>query len=134
MKTNYTRTSDEFVNGKETIKFTNKHGEAIQIDLYRTTADEKSETDLMNLWIKHKYIKKFIKNRITVQTYAATANDDCFGWYNPTNKISDDKKRLVLNFDWVLEDTEENRQKIIDEVIRLANADEWTDNIRHAAK
>lgn len=133
MKTNYTRTSDEFVKSRETIKFTNKHGEAIQIDLYKTKA-YKQKNSIMHLWVKNKFLPKFIENYITVNTYATTANGDCFGWYNPANKISDDKKRLVLNFDWVLEDTEENRQAIIDEVVRLANADEWTDKCRNATK
>lgn len=134
MKTTYTRTADQFVNGKETIKFTNKRGAQIQIDLRRTTADEKSKSDLMNIWVKAKKLPKFIKHRLTVETYATNEKGDCHGYYNPTIKVNDSKIRLVINFNWVLEDTETNRQKIIDEVIRLANADEWTDSIRHATR
>lgn len=134
MKTTYTRNADQIVKGKETILFTNKRSAKIQIDLRRTTADENYKHGLMNLWVKAKKLPKFIKNRLTVETYATNEQGDCFGYYNPTIKKSDDGKRLVINFDWVLEDTETNRQKIIDEVIRLANADEWTDSIRHATK
>ena len=40
----------------------------------------------------------------------------CSGKYNPT---TNDGK---LNFEWLLEATEENQQKIIDEIYRRANA------------
>lgn len=51
-----------------------------------------------------------------VQTYVTDRQGRCSGKYNPTTK---DGK---LNFEWLLEATEENRQKIIDEIYRRANA------------
>ena len=60
---------------------------------------------------KHAFV-----NSWGVQTYVTDRQGRCSGKYNPTTK---DGK---LNFEWLLEATEENRQKIIDEIYRRANA------------
>lgn len=118
------RTPDKFVANRERVEFTNQKGENVLVILSRSHSEKKNKYNLMNQWIKCGYTKKFIADRITVETYATNEKNECYGHYNPTHKLSDDGKRMVINFEWVLEDTEENRQKIIDEVIRLANADE----------
>ena len=56
---------------------------------------------------------------IGCNTYVHDSESGCYGGYNPTVKLSDDGKRGVINFDWLLEDTEENRKKIIEACIKL---------------
>lgn len=72
---------------------------------------------LPNLWYKNGYTDKVMETYIGCSTYVYDSEGNCRGVYNPTSKY--DGKRNVINFDWLLEDTEENRQKIINECIRL---------------
>lgn len=44
----------------------------------------------------------------------------CWGRFNPTAKPATDYIGQVLNFDWVLAATEDNLEKILQEVARLA--------------
>lgn len=129
-----TRTADKFVKYAERVEFTNSKGESVLIDIRRTTADKEHKNDLMNLWVKNGYFPHFIENRLTVQTYATTEKGDCFGWYNPTIKMHESGKRTVINFGWMLEDTPENRDKIIEKVIELANAEQYTNGLKNEIK
>lgn len=72
---------------------------------------------LPNLWHKNGYTDKVMETYICCSTYVTDSEGSCRGAYDPTSKY--DGKRNVINFDWLLEDTEENRQKIINECIRL---------------
>ena len=63
-----------------------------------------------------------------VSTYATDKKGDCYGVYNPQEKhfIRKDKNgktiesRMVIDFDFMLEATEENKQKIIAEIEKRA--------------
>ena len=55
----------------------------------------------------------------SVEVYVTDTEGTCWGRYNPQTKLSEDKKRLVINFDWMFEATEENKEKILNEVYRL---------------
>ena len=68
------------------------------------------------MWKRKGFIDKEPETWWGVQTYVTDRQGRCSGKYNPTTK---DGK---LNFEWLLEATEENRQKIIDEIYRRANA------------
>lgn len=74
------------------------------------------------LWYKHGYTDKVMETYIGCNTYVHDSENSCYGIYNPTEKLSDDGKRNVINFDWLLEDTEENRKKIIEACIELFEA------------
>ena len=71
------------------------------------------------LWHKAGRIDKVMETYIGCHTYVTDSEGFCFGIYNPTEKLSDDGKRVVINFDWLLEDTEANRKKIIEACIEL---------------
>ena len=71
------------------------------------------------LWYKNGWTDKVMETYISCHTYVRDSEGNCFGIYDPTVKLSNDRKRNVINFDWLLEDTEENRKKIIEECIRL---------------
>ena len=71
------------------------------------------------LWHKNGYIDKIMKTYIGCNTYVTDSEGNCFGKYNVTSKMSEDGMRNVIDFDWLLEDTEENRKKIIEKCVEL---------------
>lgn len=99
----------------------NDKGELIQFELTACMNDG-DKNYLGRLWKKNGYIDRVLPSYICVNTYVTAENGDCAGYYNPQHKRSDDGKRRTINFDWMLEATEENTQKLIDEIYRLATA------------
>ena len=69
------------------------------------------------LWYKKGWTNKVMETYIGCNTYVYDSEGGCYGGYNVTEKY--DGKRNVINFDWLLEDTEENRKKIIEACIEL---------------
>lgn len=70
-------------------------------------------------WYKNGWTDKVMETYIGCHTYVHDSEGNCFGIYNPSTKLSEDGKRSVINFDWLLEDTEENQKKIIEACIKL---------------
>ena len=68
-------------------------------------------------WYKNGWTNKVMETYICCHTYVHDSENGCYGGYNVTEKY--DGKRNVINFDWLLEDTEENRKKIIEACIEL---------------
>lgn len=98
----------------------NAKGEKIAFEFIKCE-NPGGKNSLPYLWNKNGYIDRILETYWSVNTYVTDANG-CWRRYNPTERISDDGKRLVLDFDWVLEATEENKQKIINEIYRRATA------------
>lgn len=96
----------------------NAKKETIKIELTHCT-NPGGKNSLPYLWYKNGWTNKIMETYIGCHTYVEDSEGNCWGAYNPTEKRSEDGKRNVINFEWLLEDTEENRQKIIDECIRL---------------
>lgn len=69
---------------------------------------------------KNGFINRILENWWNIQVYVTDSDGRCRGAYNPTSKLSEDGKRMVINFAWMLEATEENAKKLFDEVERLA--------------
>ena len=123
---NYTETksttcSDEYA--KYRIQFEEHEGDKEKVLL----VIERCPDGCMPIWVKHGYFKKaFAWWNVTV--YATDKDGNCWGRYNPQEKLHITKNdkgeiiehRNVVNFNWVLPATEENKQKIIAEVSRLA--------------
>lgn len=59
------------------------------------------------LWKKHGFINRILKNWIHIECYVTDENGNCWGKYNP-QELS-----RKINFDYMLEDTEENRRYIL---------------------
>lgn len=78
------------------------------------------KNSLPYLWYKNGWTDKVMETYIGCNTYVHDSENGCYGGYNVTEKY--DGKRNVINFDWLLEDTEENRKKIIDACIELFEA------------
>lgn len=101
-------------------QFTNNKNERVVVEISRTECDPKDKSCLPNLWVKHGFMKTPIYNYLSAQTYVYTENG-CYGKYNPTIKLSENGHRHVIDFDWMLEATGENEEKILNEIYRLAN-------------
>lgn len=98
----------------------NRKGEKVVIELSKCTNSSLPKS-LPELWKKGGYIDRVLETYWCVETYVTDTEGNSFGGYNPQIKLSEDKKRMVINFDWMFEATEENKEKIINEVYRLAS-------------
>ena len=96
----------------------NKKGEKLLIELSECK-NPGGKNALPVLWYKAGYTDKILDTYISIHTYVTDSDGNCYGRYNPQTKLSEDGKRNVINFNWMLENTEENKQKLINECIRL---------------
>ena len=70
---------------------------------------------LPHLWFKNGYTDREINKYLTCNCYVDLPDGSCLEKYNP-HIIGGPRPRI--NFDWLLEDTEENIQKFIAEVAK----------------
>lgn len=103
----------------------NKKGETITICLSKHITDITNKKSIPVMWKKEGYTKEVLKSFWYVETYVEKENL-CVSKYNPTEKLYIEKQKnkiiqqsYVLDFDWVLEATEENATKILNEIERL---------------
>lgn len=86
-------------------------GNILEIYLRKVEHEKKCKSDLMNLWIKHGYMKEFLDSHIHVEVYYRTHNGDlCYRPYdlNPTfNSMRDPVWENIIEYN------EENAEKII---------------------
>lgn len=82
---------------------------------------------IMARWIRDRRLPAFLPSWWSVTVYATDKDGTCKGKYNPQQEkapVMYFKTQIgahsVMNFDWVLEATEENKHKIINEIERLA--------------
>lgn len=68
------------------------------------------------LWCKDGFIDRVLNTYLCINTYVHDSEGGCRGDYNPTVKWGGE--RNVINFNWMFENTEENKQKLINECIR----------------
>lgn len=111
----------EKVNGNITlIKITepNTKGEMLVIELVECT-NPCGKNSLPYLWKKHGYTDRVLETYLSIHTHCTDSENNCYHRYNPQIKLSEDGKRNVINFDWMFENTEENKEKLINECIRL---------------
>lgn len=99
---------------------TTPRGERIGVEFTACTNDG-SKHSLPNIWHKAGYTPAPLPSYWCVDVYATDAAG-CWGRYNPTEKRSPTEPLMVLDFDWVLPATPANREKILAEIIRRANA------------
>lgn len=97
----------------------NNKGENIVIEVTECYSDGNKDS-LPYLWKKNGYINKILFSYYSIDTFVTDEKGNCRMKYNPTVKLSDDKKRYVINFDWMLEVNENNLQRILNEIEKLA--------------
>ena len=108
----------------------NKNGETIEFSIDRCGDCDKptDKNSLPYLWKKNGYIDRVLPNYWHVSTYATDKNGNCYGVYNPQEKHLIRKgengktieSRMVIDFEFMFEATEENKQKIIAEIEKRA--------------
>lgn len=98
---------------------TNEKGEKLIIELSKCEDWKEGKNSLPKLWKKNGYIDRVLETYWSIETYVKDTENNSYGRYNPQHKLSEDKKRMVINFDWMFEATEENKEKLINEVYRL---------------
>ena len=98
-------------------------GDNFIIEVTKCTHDLKSKNDLMNVWAKAGFISKKFDTHISIHTYFSDCNNNCYGWYNITERLSEDGKRKVINFDYLREFTPDNVNELVAECIRLCEMD-----------
>lgn len=96
----------------------NKKDETLMIELIECT-NSGGKNSLPYLWYKAGYTDRILDTYLSIDTSCTDSEGNCYHRYNPQTKRSDDGKRNVINFDWMFENTEENKQKLINETIRL---------------
>lgn len=94
----------------------NEKGETLGIELVECT-NLGGKNSLPYLWYRDGFTDKILETYLSINTYCTDSEGRCSRKYNPQVKKSNN--RSVINFDWLFENTEENRQKLINEVIRL---------------
>ena len=97
--------------------FPNSKGETAIIEICECHTDGGAGS-LPFLWYKHGYTPAVVKNYLTVECYVYDAGGNCFADYNPTVKLSDDGRRMVIDFEWLLPVCEQNKQAIMREIAR----------------
>ena len=75
------------------------------------------KNSLPYMWYKDGYTNKVLDTYLTVDAEVEDSEGNYFRAYEPDVKTNEDGK-CVIDFDWMFEDSEENRQKLIDECIR----------------
>ena len=112
---------------KETLPGTNRTrfyiGDNFMIEVSKCEHDLRKSHDLMNVWKRAGYIQKTLKTHIHVDTYFTDENGSCYGWYNPTCKLTQDCKRMVIDFDYIKEYNAENIQYLLAKCIEAYNND-----------
>lgn len=98
-------------------EFTNNKGERVVVEIYRTYGNIKDTKYLGHMWYKLGYTDKPMESYLGVQTYVYD-EEGCWTRYNPTIIPNSHK----INFDWKLEATDENEDKLLNEVYSLAHA------------
>lgn len=86
----------------------NSKGERIEVEF------TKIEGHFINLWYKKGFIKEPLENYWNIMVYVYDKEGNCYGRYNPQILPHGTK----INFDWVLEATEENKDLILHEIIK----------------
>ena len=89
-------------------------GGGLIVDVTKVTPDNSYKGSLPNMWLKSGYIDRLLPDYWWIDTYAYDDKGGCWGLFNPQIK----GKRI--NFDYMLEATEENLELLLKAVATLA--------------
>lgn len=98
---------------REFYHFNDKNSKGERIEIEFTKVENDREKYLINIWYKKGFIKEKLENYWHVIVYVYDKEGNCYGKYNP--QILHGTK---INFDWILEGTEENKDLILHEIIK----------------
>jgi hypothetical protein len=104
---------EDLKSSKETyINFLNPNSKGESLVMCISHCEAYGTKSLPHLWFENGHTDKEINKYLICNCYV-TSGGICFDKYNP--QLTVDHK---INFEWLLEDTEENVQKFINEVER----------------
>lgn len=94
-----------------------KRGGKLVVDISLCETPEGSQA-IPRLWVKHGYMDRVVPHYWNIDTYAYDEEGNSYRSFDPqlTKKLGG----TVINFDWIFEATKENKQKLLEEVLRLA--------------
>ena len=109
-----------------TYESKNEKGETLVINIRKVSHDLKYKKSLMNLWVKNGWLPKALESFWSIDTYITDADGNCYGRYNPqtiwyqkfNSKGEVVQNRNIINFEWILDATPENYEKLIAETER----------------
>lgn len=97
------------------------NGKDLSIEVCKIEHD-RSKTSLMSLWVKKGWLPKFIDTTWSIRCYFYREDGSCVEAFNPQIKQEVNENgcapKNVIDFDWELEATPENLQKIFNEIER----------------
>ena len=99
----------------------NGKGERLLIEVSHCE-DSKSKNSLPALWKKHGYTPERLNTYWCLHTYVYDLREECWGRYNPQEKLSEDGKRLVIDFDYMKAATADSFRELLAETVRRFNA------------
>lgn len=121
MKKTYTIEKMSNCRTRYTFDGKNAKGESVLVELI-ACENPGGKNALPVLWKKRGFIDRVLNTYWCVNTYVTDKDGNCWGRYNPTSKRSEDGKRSVLDFAWMFEATQENAEKLLNEIYRRATA------------
>lgn len=98
-----------------TFKEKNYKGEAIEVELVYCSPEFNTSTSFPKKWKEQGYTDKVLESYIIANVYVTDENGNSSEKYNP--QITSDFR---LNYEWIVEVTEENKKRIIHEIERRA--------------
>lgn len=105
---------------------TNERGETALIDIHTCEMDFSHTYGLGYMWKRDGRIDGSFSTWWHIDTYVYDTKGNCFGAYNPQemtylskpDKTGHQQMRPVIDFNWLLEATEENLERILNEIYR----------------
>lgn len=108
-------TSEKRSRTRTVISFNEPNSKGEKIDCEIDIIANDCDNSIVNTWYEHGWIEHPFMNYINMNTYITNKDGDCRGRYNPT--ITKDGK---VNFDWVLNATQSNLDKLMKEFVTRA--------------
>ncbi len=103
-----------------TFEEKNNKGESLTVEISEVYPDNKSKSSLPNLWFKSGFIDRVLNNYLVVNNCVTDAEGNGWDRYNP-QRI---KHQCKINFAWMLEVSEENKNRLLSEIYRQFTAEE----------
>lgn len=95
-------------------------GPAFVVEVSICQHDLSNRRDLMHVWTQAGYIPTPLSTSLDVRTYYTDKAGNCWGWYNITERPSEDGRRMVIDFGYMREATPDHERELVAECIRLA--------------
>jgi hypothetical protein len=107
-------TMEKMSERREFYHFNDRNSKDERIEIEFTKIENDCKGHILNVWYKEGFIKEKLENYWNVEVYVYDEKGNCYGKYNPQILPHGTK----INFDWILEATRENKERILNEIIK----------------